>query len=125
MEGEFWKRHREIDNDLSSIFMFLPDSFRLPQSRGDAPAIYANLNLHAAVICLHHAALDKADEFNLGETIRSASIARLRSSADEIVNIVKMTSHNVHLYVCLLASTLSANNEALTDRGNRDHRYVH
>lgn len=120
MEGEFWKRHRDLDNDLSSIFMFLPDSFRLPQSAGDAPAIYANLNLHAAVICLHQAALEKADMFNLGESVRSPSISRLRSSADEIVNIVKMTSHNVHLYVSQPAmNTYVAPSAAVTNKKQR------
>jgi len=28
--GEFWKRHRKMENVLSNIFMFLPQQLRLP-----------------------------------------------------------------------------------------------
>lgn len=99
LEGNFWKRHRELDNNLSSIFMFLPESFRLPQSQRDPAAIYANLNLHASIICLHHAALEMADKYKLSDSIIVSSKSRLRTSAEEIVNIVKMTSHFPAIFV--------------------------
>lgn len=97
--GNFWKRHRDLDNNLSSIFMFLPDSFQLPQHVRDPAAIYANLNLHASVICLHHAALENLDKFNLGDSMKATSKMRLKTSAEEIVNIVKMTSHHTGIFV--------------------------
>ncbi|KAI0166114.1 hypothetical protein GGR57DRAFT_7716 [Xylariaceae sp. FL1272] len=36
--GEYWKRHRDLDNTLSSAFMFLPESFQDPRvlSRSDS-----------------------------------------------------------------------------------------
>ncbi|OLN87976.1 putative transcriptional regulatory protein C1683.13c-like protein 1 [Colletotrichum chlorophyti] len=91
--GEFWKRHRDIDNLLSSAFMFLPERFRLPQSIRDPTAIHTNLNLHASVICLHHAAIDRIERFKLPDQLKAASALRLRTAAEEVVNIVKLTSH--------------------------------
>lgn len=97
--GNFWKRHRDLDNNLSSIFMFLPESFQLPQHVRDPAAIYANLNLHASVICLHHAALENLDKYNLADSMKATSKIRLKTSAEEIVNIVKMTSHHTGIFV--------------------------
>ncbi|KID73166.1 Citrinin biosynthesis transcriptional activator mrl3 [Metarhizium brunneum] len=98
MEGPFWKRHRDLDNQLSSLFMFLPARFRLPGALRDPGAIHMNLNLHAAVIILHHAALEKADLHNLGENVTRTSLFRLRTSAEEIVNIVKLSSHSTSIF---------------------------
>ncbi|KAI1378343.1 hypothetical protein F4677DRAFT_443557 [Hypoxylon crocopeplum] len=91
--GEFWQRHREIDNTLSSAFMCLPESFRLPENYRDQVAVHTNLNLHASVICLHHAAIDTIDTFKLPESAKKVSQDRLSTAAQEIVNIVKLTSH--------------------------------
>ncbi|KAK1674563.1 hypothetical protein BDP55DRAFT_612092, partial [Colletotrichum godetiae] len=91
--GEFWKRHRDIDNMLSSAFMFLPERFRLPQSMRDPTSVHTNLNLHASVICLHHAAIDRIERNKLPEQLKAASELRLRTAAEEVVNIIKLTSH--------------------------------
>jgi hypothetical protein len=99
MDGPFWKRHRDLDNQLSSVFMFLPSRFRIPRALRDPAAIHMNLNLHAAVIILHHAALEKAELHNLGENVIQTSLCRLRASTEEIVNIVKMTSHSTNIFV--------------------------
>jgi hypothetical protein len=88
--GAFWSRHRELDNILSSAFMFLPERFRLPGNKGNPVAAQINLNLHAAVICLHLAARDKADKFKLG-SIGQASRTRTLTAAREIVDIIKLT----------------------------------
>jgi hypothetical protein len=90
--GIFWKRHRELDNMLSSTFMFLPERFRLQGNKRDPIAVQTNLNLHAAVICLHHAAREKADKFKLAG-IRQASQTRAMTAAQEIVDIMKATDH--------------------------------
>ncbi|KAL0930949.1 binuclear zinc transcription factor [Colletotrichum truncatum] len=91
--GEFWKRHRDIDNMLSSAFMFLPERFRLPQSMKDPTAVHTNLNLHASIICLHHAALDRIEANSLPDQLKASSQLRLRTAAEEVVSIVKLTSH--------------------------------
>ncbi|KAH7041074.1 uncharacterized protein B0I36DRAFT_19008 [Microdochium trichocladiopsis] len=91
--GGFWTRHRDIDNILSSAFMFLPECFRLPENNRDPTAIHTNLNLHAAVISLHHGAIDKIERHQLSDEARKASEDRLSCAAQEIVNIAKLTSH--------------------------------
>ncbi|EAQ91414.1 hypothetical protein CHGG_03349 [Chaetomium globosum CBS 148.51] len=86
--GRFWKRHRELDNMLSDGFLFLPEPFRLPRNVHNPTAVQANLNLHAAVICLHIAAREKADQFKLAG-IRQASRTRALTAAQEIIDILR------------------------------------
>ncbi|RKL24184.1 hypothetical protein BFJ72_g14336 [Fusarium proliferatum] len=93
MHGSFWTRHRDLDNTLSSLFMFLPEKFRLPENVRDVSALHLNLNLHAAIICLHHAAVEKADKHNLPDHVKQGSVTRLRAAAEEIVNIMRLTAN--------------------------------
>lgn len=99
MGGPFWIRHRTLDNELSSVFVFLPEKFRLPANVRDPSALHTNLNLHASVICLHHAAIEKADKYRVEGGIKQSSLARLKTAAEEIVNIAKMTFHNANAFV--------------------------
>lgn len=101
MNGLFWERHRTLDNELSNVFMFLPDKLTLPQNIREPTALYTNLNLHASVICLHHAAVEKAEKYGHVDTVKRNSISRLRASAEEIANIIKLTSHNTGVFVGL------------------------
>ncbi|KAJ4391757.1 hypothetical protein N0V93_005377 [Gnomoniopsis smithogilvyi] len=91
--GKYWNRHRELDNLLSGAFMFLPERFRLPQNVREPVAIHTNLNLHAAVICLHNSAYEMANEHNLPEHLKTMIKTRLLSASNEVVNILKLTSH--------------------------------
>ncbi|RSL47129.1 hypothetical protein CEP53_010045 [Fusarium sp. AF-6] len=93
MNGTYWTRHRELDNTLSSLFMFLPEKFRMPENIRDASATHLNLNLHASIICLHHAAIEKAEKHGLPDHIKQNSIARLRAAAEEVVNIIRINTH--------------------------------
>ena len=90
--GSFWKRHHALDNEVSSAFMFLPDRLRLPEHVREPAALHVNLNLHASIICLHHSAIEKAEKYGHQESVKRNSVRRLRASAEEIVNIVKLTS---------------------------------
>ncbi|KAM0666412.1 hypothetical protein ACQRIU_004267 [Beauveria bassiana] len=104
--GGFWKRHRELDNQLSSVFMFLPERFQLPANTRDPGAVHVNLNLHASIICLHHAALELAEMHHHSQSIIDESLRRLRTSAEEVVNIVKMTAHRTGIFkspMCAIA----------------------
>ncbi|KAH8879110.1 hypothetical protein GQ53DRAFT_47155 [Thozetella sp. PMI_491] len=92
--GPFWKRHRDLDNMLSTAFMFLPERFRLPKNLRDPVAVQKNLNLHACVICLHMRACDSAAENNLPAHIFQQSQTRMLTAAAEIVNIMRLTSHH-------------------------------
>ncbi|KAM0509645.1 hypothetical protein ACHAP9_000143 [Verticillium nonalfalfae] len=91
--GGFWHKHRELDNIISSAFMFMPERFRLPKNLRNPTAVHTNLNLHAGIICLHHAAVEKVETYILPESLRIASQSRLRTAAEEIVNIVRLSSH--------------------------------
>ncbi|KAK5663894.1 hypothetical protein OQA88_102 [Cercophora sp. LCS_1] len=102
--GVFWKRHRKLDNTLSSAFMFLPERFRLPMHIRDTIAVHQNLNFHAAMICLHTAACEKVDKYKLPNHIKQASRIRCLTSAHEIINIMKMTSHSTASYKTPLIS---------------------
>ncbi|KAF7551011.1 hypothetical protein G7046_g7841 [Stylonectria norvegica] len=106
MHGPFWVRHRELDNKLSSIFMFLPDKLRLPQNIRDATATHTNLNLHACIICLHHAAIEKAVKHNLHSSIKTTSVYRLRAAAEEISNIMKLNTSTANFRSPLCALSL-------------------
>ncbi|RGP69933.1 hypothetical protein FLONG3_7590 [Fusarium longipes] len=106
MNGAFWTRHRDLDNTLSSLFMFLPENFRLPENIRDVSALHLNMNLHAAVICVHHAAVEKAERYKLPDHVKQSSVARLRAAAEEIVNIIRLTS-NVTLFFKSPLSALS------------------
>ncbi|KAH7160019.1 hypothetical protein B0J13DRAFT_581109 [Dactylonectria estremocensis] len=98
MHGTFWRQHRELDNSLSSLFMFLPEKLRLPQNLRDPTAIHTNLNFHASIICLHHAAIEKVEEFNLPDSLKQTSLVRLKAAADEIANIIKIASHAAAIF---------------------------
>jgi hypothetical protein len=77
--------------------MFLPENFRLPENIRDVSALHLNMNLHAAIICVHHAAVEKAEKYKLPDHVKQSSVARLRAAAEEIVNIMRLTS-NVTLF---------------------------
>ncbi len=104
--GPFWNRHRDLDNMLSTSFMFLPERFRLPKQIRNPVAVHKNLNLHACVICLHIAACDRADRYNLPDQLKEISNTRLKTAALEIVNIMKLTSH-INGYVCMTTTLYS------------------
>ena len=91
--GAFWKRHRKMDNVLSNTFMFLPDQLRLPGAARDMNVIFLHMNIHAAAICLHSAAVLTADKHNLDKNFKEQCRTRSLMAADEIVNIMRLVSH--------------------------------
>lgn len=42
-EGEFWKRHRKMDNVLSNTFMFLPENLRMPGGRRNMNVVFLHM----------------------------------------------------------------------------------
>jgi hypothetical protein len=117
--GQYWNRHRDLDNTLSSAFMFLPERFRFPRGLRDPSATYINLNLHAAVICLHHAAIEKIAKHKLPGNLKASSDLRLKTATDEIINIVRLTSHLPMTYVrlrCLISPWSECSNHLPRNR---------
>ena len=111
--GEFWKRHRKMDNVLSNTFMFLPDHLRLPGGLRDMNIVFLHMNIHASTICLHQAAVIKADQNGLEPGVIRQSRARSLMAAEEIASIMRLVSHldasNVG-HLVYVTTVLSKNN---------------
>jgi hypothetical protein len=90
--GLYWKRQRGIDNDLATMLMVLPNNLRLSRSFRRKNAVFINVNIHTAVICLHRAALLKIRQLMLPEYLMLRSQARLLPAAEEILNIFRKTT---------------------------------
>lgn len=102
--GEFWKRHRKMDNVLSNTFMFLPDHLRLPYGLRDMNITFLHMNIHASTICLHQAAVLVGEKHRISPTTIKQSLARSLMAAEEITNIMRLTSHVDCSHVCLSLS---------------------
>jgi hypothetical protein len=97
--GEFWKRHRKMDNVLSNTFMFLPDSLRLPSGLRDMNIVFLHMNIHTSTICLHQTAVLTAEKNRISRTFIRQSRARCLMAAEEIANIMRLVSHVDVLHV--------------------------
>ena len=91
--GEFWKRHRQMDNVLSNTFMFLPDHLRLPGGLRDMNVVFLHMNIHASTICLHQVAVLTAERNKIDPSFVRQSNARSLMAAQEIANIMRLVSH--------------------------------
>ncbi|EJT72611.1 binuclear zinc transcription factor [Gaeumannomyces tritici R3-111a-1] len=93
--GAFWRRHREIDNLLLGGFMSLPACRSRPCAGASnhphhrrrpghldwqlGGPMHVRLNLHASVICLHMAAIDRAEAHGLAADSTSSQWAVVAS----------------------------------------------
>ncbi|KIV88757.1 hypothetical protein, variant 3 [Exophiala mesophila] len=93
LNGPFWKRHRALDNILLNTALSLPSNLRLPAGIQDPNTVFLNMNLQTATICLHQAAIFKADKNHLPAQISAESKRRCIVAADQVTNIMKMISH--------------------------------
>ncbi|KAK3995426.1 fungal-specific transcription factor domain-containing protein [Cladorrhinum sp. PSN332] len=93
LNGEFWKRHRQMDNILLNTSLCLPGSLKLPAGLTNANVVFMNMCIHTSTICLHQAAIFKADKNRLPASVSSESKVRCITSANEIASIMRMISH--------------------------------
>lgn len=91
--GEFWKRHRHMDDILSATALGLPSSLRLPSGLNNPNVIFLNMSIHTSTICLHQAAIFKADKNNMPNRISAESKIRCITAAAEISSIMRTISH--------------------------------
>ncbi|KAM5442131.1 hypothetical protein MferCBS31731_002961 [Microsporum ferrugineum] len=107
LNGEFWKRHRALDNILLHTSLSLPNHLRLPEGINSPEIVFGNMCIHASTICLHQAAIYKAEKHDMPGQISTESKRRCIIAADQITNIMKMVSHtdltrlNPFLVFCL------------------------
>ncbi|RMX72823.1 hypothetical protein D0869_14225 [Hortaea werneckii] len=93
LNGEFWKRHRSMDNILLNIALALPDRLRLPMGISDPNVVFTNMNIHTSAICLHQAAIFKAEKNRMHARVSQESKIRCITAASEIASIMRQISH--------------------------------
>lgn len=93
LNGEFWRRHRSMDSILSNTSLSLPSHLRLPAGMNNANIVFLNMNIHTSTICLHQAAIFKADKNRLPASVSSESKVRCITAAAEIASIMRTISH--------------------------------
>ncbi|KAJ5482656.1 hypothetical protein N7539_006102 [Penicillium diatomitis] len=93
LNGEFWKRHRSIDNILLHISLSLPEHLRIPNGLEDVNVIFSNMSIHTSTICLHQAAIFKAEKNKMANQIITESKRRCLVAANQISSIMKMVCH--------------------------------
>ncbi|KHJ31549.1 putative fungal specific transcription factor domain-containing protein [Erysiphe necator] len=89
--GEFWKRHRKMENCLNNTFIYLPEALRLPAGRRDMNVIFLHMNIQASIIGLHRTAVMTATRYNVEPIVVRQSRARTFIAAEEIVSIINQT----------------------------------
>jgi len=93
-DGNFWRRHRELDNTLSSTFMHLPEELKAFEGPQDLKSSFFHMSLHTSVISLHKAAIITAMKHRLESSLIMRSVTRCIVAADGINNTMKMISHH-------------------------------
>ncbi|KAK1149391.1 hypothetical protein N8T08_006614 [Aspergillus melleus] len=93
LNGLYWQRHRSHDNILLHFALAMPNHLRLPAGVADPNVIFCNMAIHTSTICLHQAAIFKAEKNKISEQIATESKRRCIVAADQISNIMKMISH--------------------------------
>ncbi len=93
IQGGFWKRHRSMDNTLLNTSLNLPLHLRLPAGVRNANTVFLNMNIHTSTICLHQAAIFKAEKNNMPNSLIEQSNNRCLLAASEITSVMRLISH--------------------------------
>lgn len=93
LNGEFWKRHRNLDNILLNTSLSMPSHLKLPNGLASSSIVFTNMNIHTSTICLHQAAIYKAEKNSLPSSVSAESKVRCITAANEIASIMRMISH--------------------------------
>lgn len=93
LNGEFWKRHRNLDNILLNTSLCLPTHLKLPNGLANPNVVFTNMCIHTSTICLHQAAIFKADKNRLPSSVSAESKVRCITAANEIASVMRMISH--------------------------------
>ncbi|KAI5463029.1 fungal-specific transcription factor domain-containing protein [Mariannaea sp. PMI_226] len=110
LNGPFWKRHRQMDNILLNTSLSLPAHLKLPQGLNNPNIVFTNMSIHTSTICLHQAAIFKAEKNKLPASVSAESKVRCITAANEIASMMRMISHmdlstvNPFISFCLYVS---------------------
>ena len=89
---EFWKRQQNLDNRLAVLFMALPDCVRCPENLARHDAVFINLTLHTASICIHRVGVVRARGAPPPAGPPQDTAVRLLTSAQAIFAIINALS---------------------------------
>ncbi|PKS05648.1 hypothetical protein jhhlp_008167 [Lomentospora prolificans] len=119
--GTFWDQHKVIDDDLTLLLAFLPSDLRLPENYKSQNAVFVNMMLHSAVICLHKAALGYDGQPPPHERFISQSQDRLLPAAEEIleafrimINVHEVLRNPLMSFAAYMAGTVFLDHFAMT-----------
>lgn len=121
LNGEFWKRHRALDNIVLNTSLSLPSHLRLPEGLGEPSVVFCNMCIHTSTICLHQAAIFKAEKNEMPHQIAAESKRRCIVAADQITNIMKMISH---LDLTGVSSSRSINRKGWIANNTNLHSFI-
>ncbi|KGQ03050.1 hypothetical protein BBAD15_g11742 [Beauveria bassiana D1-5] len=93
VNGPFWKRHREMDSILLNTSLGLPSNLKLPAGLSNPNVVFMNMSIHTSTICLHQAAIFKAETHKLPASLSSESKVRCITAANEITGVMRNVSH--------------------------------
>lgn len=93
LNGEFWKRHHSMDNNLTQTSILLPSHLRLPAGVRNPNIVFLNFSIHTSTICLHQAAIFKAEKHQLPKSIVEKSRDRCLAAANAIEEVMRQTCH--------------------------------
>ncbi|RAL17233.1 putative C6 transcription factor Prf [Aspergillus homomorphus CBS 101889] len=93
LNGVYWQRHRSHDNILLHFSLTMPSHLRLSVGTTDPNVIFCSMAIHTATICLHQAAIYKAEKNKMPGPIATESKRRCILAAEQISNILRLSSH--------------------------------
>lgn len=93
LNGIFWKRHQAMDNNLTQTSILLPSHLRLPIGARNPNIVFLNFAIHTSTICLHQAAIFKAEKHQLPNAVIEKSRDRCLGAASAIEDVMRQTCH--------------------------------
>ncbi|BCS27953.1 Zn(II)2Cys6 transcription factor [Aspergillus puulaauensis] len=93
LNSGYWQRHKSLDNILLDVALAMPNCLHLPVGLPDPNSVLCNMVLNTSVICLHQAAICRAEKSKILEQVVNKSKMRCTAAADQVLNIMRTISH--------------------------------
>lgn len=128
-DGEFWTEQQQIDNNLVLVLLQLPQDLRLPRNSNSQFAVFINILLRTAVMCLHKTAVRKSHSFEGpdAEFMRRQSQCRMLAAAGHVLatlrlsqDLVNATRNPIQDYAAYIAALMFMEDFAVS--GNMESR---
>ncbi|KAH7142050.1 fungal-specific transcription factor domain-containing protein [Dactylonectria macrodidyma] len=88
-DSDTWQQLQQLDNSLTNAFETLPFHLRCPENMDNADAVFINLQLHTALICIYRAATTRS-QMDMGSLPHIHE--RVSVSAVKIMTIVALVA---------------------------------